>query len=651
MGVVYKLKDEIRDFIVEKKRSNQVLSCRRMSLLIEEKFKSRISKSSINAIMKEAGLSMPVGRRLKKRRRGQQVPPNLIEFKPIDVPSEIKEAISPLKPITVQSNITPPSEPVIPLPVVPSAPEPIVEQPVATPEPEHIAEQPVTPSQPEPAIEQPAVIPPPEPIITPPAEVPPPQPIVEQPVVEQPVIEQPVPAAPTPVAAPTPIEEPVVAHIEPPSETECTGAILLKATDYLIKGSFNIAEAVKGRLSKQEGDLLTKTESLIYLSLFEKDLPGLWAFIDRQLSAEGITTYLNELQSVSALNSNILRAISSALQEVRCIKANCLGGDIFYLDGQMHTVWSTQYIPYDFSATIYDTKSCINRYFFGSDPFVLFVAPGYDIPTREFFNFILSLASKEKTIANLTLYNNKLEELEVVHLGQPKKRYFICGFYPWQYVEYRKVYKIGEFRPFYAEALHKDIYGADIEIELSQTVGIQHVMLRGCALKMTPDEKTRLVVLSNFAYGEIKPEDLANTYLNHWPNLEECFQDFSRKIELFTYTAASRRFFSPDFLNFDSGSSQDIKTLFNNYLKALDLYIRWHFLPLGYEDSDFSTVNERFYSLKVRLKREKGYCLAIFQPPSGYAYLKELEYACRRVNEKEIIDLHGKKLQFSVASQ
>lgn len=550
MGVIYKLKPEIKDFILGQKSENPILSCRGLALIVENKFQLKLSKSSINSIIKQAGLSMSIGRRPKKRRPRQEKLVKLIEFKP-EVPLEIKAE-------------------------VPA--EPAVEQPVAMP------------VEPQPEI-----------------------------------------------------------RVESPSETLCTGAILLKATDYLIRGSYNITEAIKNRLNRLENGLLAKTESLIYLPLFDKDLSGLWSLVDKELSLEGILSYLNELQSVRTIHSDISRIISNTLQEVRCIKISCLNGNIFYLDGQMHTVWSTPYLPYDFSATIYNVKGYINRYFFKDGPLVLFTAPEYDIPTKEFFNFILSLDTKEKTIAKLTLYGNKLEELEVIPLEQGKRRFFVFGFWPWQFVEYRKINKIGEFKPFYVQAQQKDFYVAEIEIELSQPLEKQSLTLRGCALKTTPTEKTRLVILSNLASEAVNFKDLADIYLGHWPNLEEGFQDFSRKIELFTYTAASQRFFSPESLNLDSESSQDVRALLNNYLKALDLYVRWHFLPVGYEDSDFPTINERFYSLKVRLKREKDYLLATFQPPKGFPFLKELEYACRRVNEKEIIDSEHKRLQLSIA--
>lgn len=65
MGVIYKLKTEVINYIIEQKKTRIDISCRKLANLASSKFAIAISKSSINAIMKQAGLSMPVGRRQK----------------------------------------------------------------------------------------------------------------------------------------------------------------------------------------------------------------------------------------------------------------------------------------------------------------------------------------------------------------------------------------------------------------------------------------------------------------------------------------------------------------------------------------------------------------------------------------------------------
>ncbi len=541
MGVIHKLRPEVRKSILDEKKANPIISCRSLSYLILQRFKIEVSKSSINSIFKEAGLSMPIGRTLKKKKRAK---PEvlLLESKPEKLMAEL----------------------------------PLESKPEKQPE-----------------------------------ELPKPQP-----------------------------------QIQLPSEMPCTGAILLKAADCLIGGARHITELIKNSLNTDRNDLMAKTEGLIYLPLFKKPQEGqiseLQALIGRGISFESIMSYNNELQSATSLGKDISQVIEDVSKEVRCIKINFSTNDSSYIDGHMYTVWSTPYTPYDFSTTICNADSYINKYFNNNAPLVLFTAPGYNAPTKEFFNFILGLESQGKDITGLKIYGNKFEELNSINLEGAKKRFFVFAMWPWQFVNYRKI-KIGEFKPFYFEPLRLNLYLSEIEVELSQPDMKQSLTLKGCALKTLLSEKTRLVILSNFTLEAGQPENLANIYLNRWPNLGETFQDFSRKIELFTYMGSSQRFFSAECME-RLQTVPHLKTVFENYLQILDLYVRWHFLPEGFKEKDFPTAKEQFYGLNTILKRGDGRTVVKFNPPREYLFLKELEYACHRINEKEIVFADNSRL-------
>jgi len=62
----YKLKGEIRQFIIDQKKANSTLSCRKLVFLIKEQFQINLSKSLINNVIKQNNLSSPVGRRRKR---------------------------------------------------------------------------------------------------------------------------------------------------------------------------------------------------------------------------------------------------------------------------------------------------------------------------------------------------------------------------------------------------------------------------------------------------------------------------------------------------------------------------------------------------------------------------------------------------------
>ena len=537
MGVIHKLRPEIRQSILDEKKANPAISCRSLSYLILQRFNIEVSKSSINSVFKEAGLSMPTARSLKQKKVIKPETPAPEVVKPELLPTESK----------------PEKQPEEELPKVQPEPQPLIEL---------------------------------------------------------------------------------------PSEMPCTGAILLKAADFLLGGSRRIAELIKNSLNIDNEDIWPKTEALIYLPLFQKPQEGqineLQALIGKGIPFEGIISYNNELQSVTSLGNGISQIIGDISKEARCIKIDFSTKDSLYIDGQMFSVWSTPHTPYDFSTTICNANSYINRYFNNNAPLILFTAPGYNAPTKEFFSFILGLESQSKNITGLKIYGNKFEELDSITLEGTKKRFFVFAMWPWQFINYRKVVKIGEFKPFYFEPLELNLYLAEIEIELSQPDAKQPLTLRGCALKNLLSEKTRLVILSNLTLEAIQPENLANIYLSRWPNLGETFQDYSRKIELFTYMGSSQRSLSAECL----GQLQDVsqpKAAFESYLQILDLYVRWHFLPEEFKDKDFPTAKEHFYGLNAILKRDVNRTVVKFNLPREYPFLKELEYACHRINEREIV--------------
>jgi hypothetical protein len=182
-------------------------------------------------------------------------------------------------------------------------------------------------------------------------------------------------------------------------------------------------------------------------------------------------------------------------------------------------------------------------------------------------------------------------------------------------------------------------------MELTYPEAGKQLVLCGCALKASLSDKVRLVILSNFSPSAKRAEELAGIYLSRWPNTEETFQDYSRKIELFTYTADSQRFLLAENLNIEPGRALSIKDLFQNYLMVLDAYVRWHFLPAGYENKEFSVSQERFYNLGVKLDKVdgKGY-LANFSLPSGYSFTQDLSYASCRINERGVVLSDGLSL-------
>ncbi len=379
----------------------------------------------------------------------------------------------------------------------------------------------------------------------------------------------------------------------------------------------------------------TETSEQVKVSEFESNGAFLLKAIDCLLGQSYVqavksTTdnpYLIDLKDVRNMGPG--PDLGSIFKEIRCIKVGLSSGKNFYIDGQFRTIWSTPYIPFIFSATIDESNSYIKKYFKENNPLILFTAPGTSSPSEEFLNFLLAMNNDLEGISKLTLYGNKLDEIEVITIAQNQPKSAVFTLWPWQFSSFRTIRSIGEFKQSYQENLKKEVFLANIEVELLQPTVNKRVILRGCALKINLSAKISLVILNNLKAEEKAPEELFNLYISRWPNLEEGFQDFSRKIEYFTYSAVDCSGFSLQDLELEQEPGL--------YLRALDQYLRINFFPPGYEKQNFSSMSDQIYNLKTKIKTEKGYINLFFQLSPEYPLFKDLAYVCRRVNERNII--------------
>ncbi len=429
-----------------------------------------------------------------------------------------------------------------------------------------------------------------------------------------------------------------------PLSKECTGVVLLKAIDYLIRGSVQLSEAIHRRLGYPKEEVEALTQTLIFQNIVGSQPGALHSITCNEISADKLSGYFAQLQELKTMKIDLSRLSANIFTESRGIKMHFIDGSVVYLDAQMHTLWPTPYIPRDFSATVISVKDCINRYFFKYGNLILFMAPGYDIPTKELFTLLLKFNSKHETADNLVLYGNKLDELEKITLNPDEPHNLLFALWPWQFTAYRNIKRIGEFSPQHIDCMNKDFYLAEIEIELVQPTSMQSFSLKGCAIKLSLAEKIRLVVLSTDRSRSLA--SLANDYLCRWPNLDEGFYDFNRKIELFSCTGESQQVFTYEDLPIGKSEPADLKSIFSGYAEALDAYLRWYFMPSGYEKIELGITKERFYSQKAQLIQGKDRLRYFFTVDQDYAYAKELEYICRRLNERDIRADNGQKIYF-----
>ena len=97
MGVTYKLRDEVVQFIINQRQGDPLVSCRQLAESASQKFGLHLSKSSVHDVLKESGIVTPRGRKPKNRfeipqEKKKQIQSSLSQIKllpsPVDPQSE-----------------------------------------------------------------------------------------------------------------------------------------------------------------------------------------------------------------------------------------------------------------------------------------------------------------------------------------------------------------------------------------------------------------------------------------------------------------------------------------------------------------------------------------------------------------------------------
>ena len=681
MGVVHKLRPEIIEFIIQQKKGAPGLSCRSLADLLFITFKTRVSKSSVNEIVREAGLSQPVGRRVSKappqtlkerihlalsheaggklsgedklaveaekkahkereeRSHREEEEKTRIEQERLKLEQEhlkleAEKIAEDQKILQEQKNLEDKIR-------AAGETKKLDDERRLKEEQERIARDAA-----EKARLQEEILKAEQGKLKAEKERKEKEETAKKIEEEQSAKEQEAAKVPKEVF----VYEPPLAVEE--KERDCSGLILLKAVDYLLGGSFKFNEIIQKKLGKDGKETVLFNEGLIYSPFLEKNPAGLDSLngiLGQDIPQDKFRDYLLRVQEAGISKPELSSAIIDISKEVRCLKIIFVDGSFLYIDADFYTTWSTQYTPYDFSTGINKVKSDLNRYLLNNHPLVLFMASGYDFPTKEFMGLIINFSLERNIPQTITLYDNKLSEMASIRASLKKTKYqLVFGLWPWQFVGARHVKSIGEFSAHHLKKLGSDFFLADIQLELVHPETKQRAILNGCALKNSLSEQTRLVILTNANKGVFKLDELADMYLCNWPNQEETFQDYSRKVELFTYTADSQKFFSLDMMSQEFENAADIRGILGSYFKLLDLYLKCHFLPTGYEEKEFETMKSRFYDLIAHIKPEENSTKVTFSLPAGYAYARDLEYLCRRLNEKNIEFYPGKTARFSL---
>ena len=573
MGVIYKLKPEIIEFILKTTTAQPQLGCRKISYLIQEQFKVSVSKSSINSVIKTRGFSKPAGRRPIHKKRAQKIePPQSSDTPQLLITREQKSA----------------------LPLV------IVEGSKAG----------LEPPKKEPAEEA-------EPKVT--------------------------------LLMPS-LQELPEGHL-----VKKMGCWFLKAADLCLGGVAAVSDALASViLDKDANEIIAGNETLLYMPCFSGASPqdlnmSIGYLAGRPYSASEIDGLINFLRPMGSLNSLLLNRLKSRLVFVSRIKFTLADSSFYFLDGNMHSIWSNTRIPKTFSNPIPKVKGYLDAsVLVNNQPLVLQAPAGFGVPTEAFFNFVYSWQGRsDKAVKSIELYSQEDKMIEMPLQIPLRQNFFILGLWPWQFTQARNTDSLSGSGPFSLKLTNEDFSLTEARMLLRHPQTKAELGLRSVILKK--DKQEILSIITNIEKDVLTPQEVARLYLERWPNLESGYQDFLAKIESARQSNKEKELFlisAPDLAMPED--ALDLRRILDLWRERLGEYCQIYFFPPEYKNSDISSLKERFYELEGQIAKQIGHCKIKFIVQSDFEYLDDLVYACQKANERDVRLYDGSRLLFEV---
>lgn len=623
MGVVYKFKKEVIDFVLQQKKADHGLGCRQLAALTSEKFKIQTSKSSINDIIKNANLSNSVGRR----------PSTESAPKKFQIPSPKKQQLlSEVQKVRIERKPVPA--------VVPRPPSRRSEVP--SPRAERLPAGGTYGRDGGGSAKR-----------------------------EQ--VAEPQKRGFSSVAFLRHVETLKARRSHDKGQLlDGMGCVFLKAAQWQLSRTSMLGGLLRKHIQEQlPPDFDAFCDVLPCLNVLGIDQPdqtgqsitqGLWSLNGFNTAPENrertcpfpASRWLSAIRAVSPSLKFFMEYEKEKRQALMAVKRFefCLeDGSKISTDAQLAGLWELK-IPEEFSTCVEQAMSMLSRCVISNNQPAIFLSSAGRIP----FNFIAALEGTEgKHIKKVDVWDVSGGRVAGFSAFPRKKRFFMLGVWPGQEefsvlsspISARTTSSMSSknaraMEPFYDEEMDRIMYVAAGPAPIFQKEPGQKVAsLRSITVLTSSGESVPImVILTNCANWA--PTDIVRAFIRRWPNL---FNGPAGRA--FNAAGSGRRACSlhenaaPDAL---WRAGQDPFLVFQDWGDALNQHCHEHFFKAEAASDDITPAISSCYSLPGYYTPREHVSLVSLCVPGTYSWLNELKLAVERVNEAGIIDPLGRSL-------
>ncbi|MBI5415880.1 MAG: hypothetical protein HZA29_03595 [Candidatus Omnitrophica bacterium] len=599
MGVIYKFKKEVIDFVLQQKRDNQSLGCRQLAVLTSEKFKLQVSKSSVNAIIKNARLSSGVG-----RRPGFEPAPRKFQ-----IPSRKKEQLSDeMRKVGLEKKKQPAA----------SVPRPVRRAAAAASR---------TP----------------------------------QAAVTQDFLDQVERLRQERIRRKGPVREGMgcvflMAAQWELSRTSVLGKLLRKYARQQLPDLFDAACDILPCLSalgvnpaEQIGQLSSHALwTFLPPSVFPGDVLEAFHGLSYILPSRRLLFEYEEEKKQMLVEAGEFRVLLEDGSEI-------------VMDARLTGVWP-QKAPPQLSAPLEQAMSALSHGLVSNNRPAVFLSsagrlsPDGDLRpsggAEQFHHGVGEMIAACEGLANkrpkkLDVLSPSGELLAAFSSFPDKKRIFMLGVWPWQKEFTFFLKAAGGLEPFYCEELDRVVYVRDW-LTSPPPSGIFQGQLKGAgpfraiAVSMS-SPAAEAVIFTNWVQGAVK--DAAVAFLRRWPYLDK--GPAGRVLAHGTDKEA--RLSLPEFESLSSQAEQtELSVLSRDLGEALHRYCQKRFFEEFHTKDDINAFRSIYYGISGSCSSGKERVEIVLNPPAGHERLDELRLAAQRLNESAVTDSWNRQLFVTV---
>ena len=585
MGVVYKFKKDVVDFVVRQKAENKSLSCRTLADIVSKKFDIAVSKSSINSILQEAQLSSPVGRRsvTSKKERIFQIPSEKKkEF--------FKKTPDPHIPSIAAEKKFTHAEPSL------GEMSPAVEKKKSSAAIDKIAKRAVS--------------------------------------------------AARRMARPQPMERKFLfdhmgcIFLKAAEWDLASTNLLTELTKEQLTGfsKEDIQAASQALLYLEPFGFQTIQDLAYYAGQGLRTLHGIRAPLDFRK----METIVNAWGAMSELPLKISSEVDLVSSELAAVQIVLESGEKYYCDGNFAAVWRSN-VQSEFGSSQNKILSNLSKDIINNiDPLILLSAAQTHSLTEEFSVLVASFENRPaKKIQRAVVLDETGQEIAQFTTIPSKKRHFIAGVWPWhkEFAELCQAENIEHAMTVgHPTSADKFTYTEIPEKKFPASLKVLASTLRGAVLRRFNQTDPVVVLLTNIPAPEISLEEVIFSYFLRWPNL-------GTSHTLRCLQGAPPHSQTPNMENQEGMEMTgfDLKGQLLALRSQLEKYCKKHFGgDLGNDLTDFMA---ECYKLNGYWQEDAHYtCVELALPKEKQQYQPVLAAAVQRVNESDIRTPTGQKL-------